>query len=123
MNQFKGKTMDEQHEPTDDMEVERLSWAAYLGAASGLVVGVILTQCAAAALFWWYPGTSLAEVCWEVGSPLMAILGAITASFGFHRLFRGQIWAPVAVFLMVLLAGLSIALMVVGFPWRDAGAV
>ncbi|MBW1808190.1 MAG: hypothetical protein JRJ87_08350 [Deltaproteobacteria bacterium] len=115
--------MDELDEPTGDVEVERLSWAAYLGAASGLVVGVILTQCVAATLFWWYPDTCLAEVCWEVGSPLLAILGAIIGSFGFHRLFRGQIWAPVAVFLMILLAGLVIALNVAGFPWRDAGAV
>ena len=115
--------MNEQSEPIDEPEVERLSWAAYLGAASGLVVGVILTECVAATLFWWYPDTILAEVCWEVGSPLMAILGAIMGSFGFHRWFRGQIWAPVAVFLMVLFAGMVLALMVVGFPWREAGAV
>lgn len=95
-----------------------MSRAGYLGAAAGLVVGVILVELAAAALVG-LAGTQVAEMVWEVGSPLAGLLGAIAGAFVFQRLFRGQFLAPLAALLIVLLLASMTAFLWVGFPWVD----
>ncbi len=95
---------------------ERMSRAAYLGAAAGLVVGVIVIE-SLAALMVGLAGVYTAQVIWEVGSPLAGLLGAIAGAFGFHRVFRGQFLAPLAILLMILLLAAMTAFYWIGFPW------
>ena len=115
--------MDSGPEENAGQETERLSWAGYFGAATGLAAGVMIVELLAALLFWLDAQSSMAEVVWEIGSPLAGILGAVAGSFTFHRIFRGQVWAPATVFLMVLLMAAVVALNWIGFPWRGVAPV
>ncbi len=110
-------------DPEDTPEEEdRLSWAAYFGAAFGLVVGMVLAMAGAAALYHVLPEGRLAEFFWEVGSSLLAVLGFICGGFAFHRYLRGQVAVPVILFLVALALGLWLAYGPVGFPWKQPPA-
>ncbi len=100
-------------------EQDRLSWAAYFGAAFGLVVGMVLAMVGAAALHYHQPDSRLAEFFWEVGSPVLAVLGFIGGGFFFHQHLRGQVVVPVILFLAALALGVWLASGPVGFPWKQ----
>ena len=101
-----------------DREPERLSWAAYFGAATGLLAGLVISMIGSAVLFHVWPGSGWANVFWQVASPLLTILGVIVGGFGFHRWLRGEILLPVLVFFAVLVTGVWLASGPVGFPWK-----
>ncbi len=110
--------MNESLPPEYEDVPNRLSRAGYLGAASGLLLGVMLVELLAALFHMWNPASRMAEIVWEVGSPLMAILGAVVGSFAFHGFLRDRPWLAIGVFLLVLLIVVTVAVQVVGFPWR-----
>lgn len=108
--------------PSEPPEPERLSYAAYFGAAAGLVTGICLAMVGAALLHRLQPGSRWAEVFWEVASPILALLGALGLGFGFHRWLRGQVLLPALLFIGALVLGAWLALGPVGFAWHAPAA-
>lgn len=99
---------------------QRLSWAAYFGAATGLGAGMLLAMAVAAGVYYLGPGDEWAEIVWQVASPLLALLGVIGVGFAFHRWLRGQILLPAMFFFTVLALGAWLVLGPLGFPWMAA---
>ena len=99
-------------------EGERLSWAAYFGAATGLVLGILAAVLGAEGLYLLAPHRAWAEIFWEVGSPILALLGLIVGGFGFHRYLRGRIILPGILFVLVLGLGMFLVLRPEAFAWR-----
>jgi hypothetical protein len=108
--------------PDGPPEPERLSYAAYFGAATGLVAGICLAMVGADLLHRLQPGSRWAEVFWEVASPILALLGALGLGFGFHRWLRGRVLLPAGLFIGALALGAWLALGPVGFAWRASDA-
>jgi len=96
-----------------------LSWAAYIGAATGVVLGVILALLGAAGLHWWMPESRMAEIFWEVGAPLLAFVGLIGVAFFSHRHFSDQLAIPVVMFFLASGVAAWLAFDLVGIPWRE----
>ena len=103
--------------------VGSLSWAATLGAISGLVFGVVLAMLISAALHHWNPDSELADVFWEIASPLLGIAGVIVGALSFHRYLQKQMILALVVTLALTALGLFLAFGAVGFPWRESGGV
>jgi len=103
--------------PQVDAPAERLSFAAYFGAATGLGAGMLVAMLAAAGVYYFDPEGEWAEIVWQVASPLLALLGVIGLGFAFHRWLRGQILLPAMFFLTILALGAWLALGPLGFPW------
>jgi hypothetical protein len=104
----------EDAEPT-----ERLSWAAYFGGAAGLAAGMMVALFLAASLHWWLEAKRATEIFWSVIGPLLAFLGLIAGSFTFHRLFRGQLWLPLILFITVVGAGVYAVFNFRLLPWVE----
>jgi hypothetical protein len=100
-----------------DQEPARLGYAAYFGAAAGLVSGLVLAMLGAAGLHAARPQTDWAEVFWSVASPLLALLGVVLGGVGCHRWMRGQIALPAVLFLTALVVGVWLASGPFGFDW------
>jgi hypothetical protein len=100
-------------------KVEGLSWAATLGAISGLVVGVVMAMLVSAGLHRWNPDSELAQVFWEIASPLLGIVGVILGALCFHRYLRRQLIIALVITLALTALGLYLAFGPVGFPWRE----
>ena len=97
-----------------------LSLVVCLGGLSGLILGVVVVMLAAAGLYYWMPGSRVAEVFWEIAAPLLGILGVVVGSALAHRLLRDRLWLTLSFFLFVLTVGLILAFWLVGFPFRVA---
>jgi uncharacterized membrane protein len=104
--------------PVED-QVEGLSWAATLGAIAGLVCGVVAAMLIAAGLHSLNPDSEMAEVFWEIGSPLLGIAGVVLGALAFHRFLRRQLVLALVVAAAVVALGLFLAFGPVGFPWRQ----
>jgi len=100
-------------------QVEGLSWAATLGAIAGLVCGVVAAMLIAAGIHSFSPGSEMAEVFWEIGSPLMGIAGVVLGALAFHRFLRRQLILALMITAAVVALGLFLAFGPVGFPWRQ----
>jgi hypothetical protein len=112
--------LDETPPPEDENEfgeTRQLSWAAYFGGAAGLVSGVIVAMLLSATLYGLTQHPRLAEIFWDISSPLFGFLGVLVGSFLFHRLFIGQILVPALLFLTLLAAGCFLVFAWIGFPW------
>jgi len=99
--------------------VEGLSWAATLGAIAGLVCGVVAAMLIAAGLHTFNPDSEMAEVFWEIGSPLLGIAGVVLGALAFHRFLRRQLALALVIAAAVVALGLFLAFGSVGFPWRQ----
>jgi len=106
--------------PEDEAPPERLSWAAYFGAATGLGLGMLLVMLGSAGVYYLDPDSDWADIVWQIASPLVALGGVISLGFAFHRWLRGQILLPAMFFLTVLVLGAWLALGPLGFPWMVA---
>lgn len=115
--------VDDPSDSARDPEPERhpggLSWEACLGAAAGLMLGVVIAMLLSALFHWWMPETRAAEILWEIAAPLLGITGVIAGSMAFSRLLQERVWLAFAMFLLMLVLGL-ILVFTVGFPWREA---
>ena len=98
-------------------EVEGLSWAATLGAIAGLVCGVVAAMLIAVGLYSFNPDSEMAEVFWEIGSPLLGIAGVVLGALAFHRFLRRQLVLALVIAAAVVALGLFLAFGPVGFPW------
>lgn len=96
---------------------ERLSWAAYFGAATGLEAGMLVAMLVASGVHYLDAGGEWAEIVWQVASPLLALLGVIGLGLAFHRWLRGQILLPAMFFFTLLALGAWLILGPLGFPW------
>ena len=105
-------------EPEPGGVVEGLSWVTCIGAATGLVVGVVTVMLISASLHWWMPESQSAEVFWEIAAPLLGVVGVIVGSVFFRRYLDHRIWLAVILFVCLLALGLYLAIDLVGFPWR-----
>jgi hypothetical protein len=101
-------------------QVEGLSWAATLGAIAGLVCGVVVAMLVAAGLHRFSPESEMAEVFWEIGSPLLGIAGVVLGALVFHRFLRRQPILALVIASAAVALGLFLAFGPVGFPWRGA---
>ena len=106
--------------PASDEQPERLSWAAYFGAAAGLAAGMLVAMLGAAGIHHLDPDSGWAEIAWQIASPLLALLGVIGLGFAFHRWLRGQILLPAMFFFTLLALGAWLAMGPLGFPWMVA---
>ncbi len=102
-----------------DERVEGLSWAASLGALSGLVAGVVAAMLIAAGLHEWYPESGMAEVFWEIAAPLLGIAGVVVGALAFHRYLKDRFAIALVLSTAVVALGLYLAFGPVGFPWRQ----
>ena len=107
-------------EQESEDQVEGLSWAATLGAIAGLVCGVVAAMLIAAGIHRMNPESEMAEVFWEIGSPLLGIAGVVLGALAFHRFLRRQLILALVVAAAVVALGLFLAFGPVGFPWRGA---
>lgn len=87
----------------------RPSWAAYFGAASGLVLGAAVGILGAGIVDLFFPGTDYAQMFWEILGPLASIVGFIVVGMAFHRWFLGQILTPAIIFFAVFFLGAYLA--------------
>lgn len=94
-------------------------WTGSIGAVAGLLAGVVACQALAALSLSWF-SVSLAEMVWEIGSPLLALLGALGGWLVFVRGLRRN-WLPALVVALVFLAVAAAVMAALGFPWMDAG--
>lgn len=106
-------------DPVTEEQVEGLSWAATLGAIAGLVGGVVVAMLIAASIHKFYPESEMAEVFWEIGSPLLGIAGVVMGALAFHRFLRRQLLLALIIAAAVVALGLFLAFGPVGFPWRQ----
>ena len=106
------------HESEDNQESGGLSWVVSLGAVCGLMSGVITGMLLAFAMHQWFPQTRAAEVTWEIGGPLLGVLGVIAGSYWFRVYLKEKVATAVAITLAVVVFGFVLVFQVVGFPWR-----
>lgn len=99
-------------------QVEGLSWAASLGALAGLVTGVVVAMLIAAGLHNWDPESEMAEVFWEIASPLLGIAGVVVGALAFHRYLKKRFAVALVLAATIVFLGLFLAFGPVGFPWR-----
>ena len=97
----------------------RAHGAAYFGGAAGLAAGMMVALFLAASLHWWLEEKKATEIFWSVVGPLLAFLGLIAGSFSFHRLFRGQLWLPLILFISVVGAGVYAVFNFGLLPWVE----
>ncbi len=103
----------------DEELSNRPSWAAYFGAASGLILGVILGVLGASLVDLFFPATSYALMFWEITGPLFAIVGFIVVAMAFHRWFRGQIATPAMIFFVIFFLGAYLVYGPLGLEWLN----
>lgn len=106
-------------EQESEEQVEGLSWAASLGALAGLVVGVVVAMLIAAGLHRWDPESEMAEVFWEIASPLLGIAGVVVGALAFNRYLRKRFAVALILATALVFLGLFLAFGPVGFPWRE----
>lgn len=99
-------------------QVEGLSWAASLGALAGLVAGVVAAMLIAAGLHRWDPESEMAEVFWEIASPLLGIAGVVVGALAFNRYLKKRFAVALVLASALVFLGLFLAFGPVGFPWR-----
>lgn len=99
----------------------KLSWVGCFGAVCGLAVGVIITMLMSAWLHDLMFETRTAEIVWEIGAPLLSLLGVVYGFFGFQRFLPGRIWIAGLLCLLLLILGYVMVFYWVGFPWRGEG--
>jgi hypothetical protein len=109
---------DEPQNGGDAGEETGLSWAVALGAVSGLVTGVVLAMLVAAGLHRWDPESRMAEVFWEIASPLLGIAGVVVGALSFQRFLHGRPALALILTAALVVLGLCLAFGPVGFPWR-----
>lgn len=112
---------EEDEEEEEERGGERISYEAYFGAATGLVIGLVAAMLIAWEVSRLWPGSRAAEMVWEVGSAVFALLGLLLFGSLFYTHLRGQIVLPACLFLATLALGLLLAIGPIGFPWRDVG--
>ena len=100
-------------------QVEGLSWAASFGALAGLVAGVVVTMLIAAGLHRWDPESEMAEVFWQIASPLLGIAGVVVGALAFNRYLKKQFAVALLLATAMVFLGLFLAFGPVGFPWRE----
>ncbi len=93
--------MDEIQQEPGPQDERRVSWAAYFGAASGLLLGALVGMLGASILDSYFPGTEYAEMFWEITGPILAIAGFVVVGMAFHRWFMGQVLAPAVIFFLL----------------------
>jgi membrane associated rhomboid family serine protease len=108
----------EQEQPEQELEEGRLSWAAYFGAVTGLIVGLVAAMLLSAALHHVDPSGSWAHKAWSISSPLLALLGVLGLGFFFHAHLQGQRVWPVVFFLLALFLACGLASGPLGFIWK-----
>jgi cytochrome bd-type quinol oxidase subunit 2 len=99
--------------------VEGLSWAASLGALSGLVTGVVAAMLIAAGLHAFNPESEMAEVFWEIAAPLLGIAGVVVGALAFQRYLKNHFAVALVLATAMVLLGLFLAFGPVGFEWRQ----
>lgn len=101
-------------------QAQGFSWAASLGAVSGLVSGVVLAMLVAAGLHHFNPESEAAKVFWEIASPLLGVAGVLVGALSFQRYLKKRFFLALILTAVLVLAGLFLAFGPVGFPWsRD----
>ena len=100
-------------------EVEGLSWAASFGALAGLVAGVVVAMLIAAGLHHWDPESEMAEVFWEIASPLLGITGVVVGALVFNRYLKKRFVVALVLATALVFMGLVLAFGPVGVPWRQ----
>ncbi|RME29457.1 MAG: hypothetical protein D6806_01335 [Deltaproteobacteria bacterium] len=93
----------------------RNRWPAACGTVAGLGFGMVLVQALAVAAFL-NVTSGLAEVVWEVGSPLAAIAGAVGGAALFGRYLQHSTPAAIGV-AVAMLAFEAVASVWLGVPW------
>ena len=96
-----------------------LSWAASFGALAGLVAGVVVAMLIAAGLHRWDPESEMAEVFWQIASPLLGLAGVVVGALVFQRYLKKSFAVALLLATAMVFLGLFLAFGPVGFPWRE----
>jgi hypothetical protein len=109
-----------ENEPEDlqsEPEPEGFSWAAYIGAVSGLVVGICLAHGGSLLAFRFWPESGIAGMVWDVSAPLLALLGLLGGAWSFQRFLKDQVILSTAIFMALVALGVATMFVWFGFPW------
>jgi len=92
-------------------------WSGSIGAVAGLLAGLVITQALAVSCLRLF-SRNLAEMTWEIGSPILALLGALGGYLLFVRCC-GRNWTLALLLALLLLAAAAAAAAGLGFPWMS----